>query len=319
MASSRRTAWLLALFVLLPASAVAQKPAPLELGLYAPRLVFESNVKRSDYVRRVAETLSAAAGVPVRGRAFTRAEDLATFIAAGRLDLALVDASVLLDRPKRFVVLARGSGPLGTTPEQVLLSGNKARGLNAVEGKRVGILDSGRRELALLSNHTFEGELSVKSWFGRVRRAGDTAELLAWLRAERVDCAVVYSHYEKTPGLHVVARLKGLALPILVSLKSESTEPVRAALERARGTGLSIPAVGPLDRLASASADGLKSLREAVRLAPGQRPVRRAVWAPGRTETLPLEGLTPKPRRRYPLPAFRGQWRRPGLPEEVQP
>ncbi len=140
-------------------------------------------------------------------------------------------------------------------------------------------------------------------------RAADMGEIMRWLQGGRIDCTVGYAHDAATRKLHVVARLQGMPLPLLVGVPGAVPDGLRAAIRKAGDAGILLPALGPMDRLRVATSDGLDGLRRATKLAPGRRQVRRAVWSPLPSERLPLESFQPKPRQQYSLPAATGRWR----------
>lgn len=304
--------------VLLCAPAAAEEP--LELGLYAPRLVFKSAVAQKTYARQIAAAISKASGLPMEGRAFTRASDLESFVSAGRLDLVLVDSTVLVDTTELvhndgFDVVGIGSGPEGRRPKMAVLSKTPGRGINAFEGQKLALL-AGTLERHLASNLLLEGEVDVGRFFQKARVAPDMSEIVRWLDTGRADVTIGYASVGKAHGLHVVSKLVGFSLPVLAIPAGKLSEAQRGRLHAALARRIVVPAHGPMTRLvAESSGDPAAALRRAASLKPGQRAVRRAVWAPLRVERLGDDAVVVKPSGRYPLPVPTGRWRVPDYPD----
>ena len=302
---------LIALFFWAPAW--AQKP--LELGTYSPRLHHADSAARTAWARKAADALAQATGLAVNGRAFARAHDLRAYRRSGRLHLALIDVAAVIDGGRSYLVLGRGSGPRGAAPTYAVLGGKGKKGLNACEGKRLGLLDTGPDEVAITSNHALEGEIAIDRFFSKVLRAGDVGELEAWVRTGRVDCMLGYSARGSKAGLGVVAPLAGMPLPLLVEVDGRLDTEQRFAIQKALKAGIPLPPAGPLRTLVAGGGRALDAVRQAARRPPGQRAVRRAVWSPGTPERLAPDTWRIRPRGKYPLPKPLNRWRIPDFPE----
>ena len=299
------------------ASAGADVPK-LELGVYVPRLALSDNAARTAHARKVAAALSKASGLPIAGRAFSRAADLRSFVRAGRLDLVLLDPVLVADEPTFYRVLAEGIGEAGAAGRELAVLARKAtRGLGGLEGRRIAIVDTGTAEVRLISNYALEGEADIRTFFSKVVRAADVVQAASWIRARRADCMVAPASLASGQGLHVVSRLRALPLPLLAEVAGEralGAEP-RAALEAALQREVQLGTAGPLVALRASSGGhaALSSLREALSLPPGQRPVRSAVWSPSKVEQSPR--WRAEARGVHQLPRAHKRWRIPEFEE----
>lgn len=312
----------IALVVALWTPALAQAPpdgAALELGVWTPRLEFASAVERAEWATRLAVVLARVTGLRFDARAFTEWSDLQAFLQAGRMDVLLADPTALLEQGGRWEILAVGSGPLGQTPPlAVLAPGAPQRGVNALEGRGVALTHATQAELRVLSNHAFEGELSVERFFGRVVWGRDHARVDAALRAGRAGCTIGYAEGASARGLHVVAELRPLPLPVLAGLRGAVSDDLMRTIRRAiAGEGLAIPRSGPLSRLRLPATDPIAPLRDAMALELGQRVVRHAVWSPAPVWRLDVREWPVQPRGRYPLERPPDPWRLPEFPASV--
>ena len=298
-----------------PIVAFAQEPIALELGVYAPRLYFEDNVSRTRFARAVARKLSEVSGQPIRGRAFTQIGDLRAFMNAKRLDLGLVDVSMVASMSSKVRVLGVGVGASGASPSYAVLTRNSMQGIHSLRGNRLALVKTGPRELSLTSNFALEGEISVAKFFGTIRWASDVAEILGWLRSGQVDCTIAYASLAKRNGLHVAATLRGMPMPQFVAVRGRLSSEQRSAIERALRDGVSIGGAWPIKRLTTASRSRLGAVFGAVAQPPGRRAARRAIWSPASLERLDSKRYQFKTTNDYPLDSVEDRWRLPTFPE----
>jgi len=308
------TALVLGLFAT-PIIAFAQEAIPLELGVYAPRLYFEDNVSRTRFARAVALKLSEQSGLPIRGRAFTQMGDLRAFMNAKRLDLGLVDVSMVASMSSKLRVLGVGVGSSGTAPSYAVLTRNSTHGIRSLRGNRLALVKTGPRELSLASNFALEGEVAVEKFFGTIRWASDVAEILGWLRSGQVDCTIAYASLAKRNGLHVAASLRGMPMPQLVVVRGRLTAEQRSAVEKALKSGVRIGGAWPIRRLTRASRARLGAVFGAVAQPSGRRAARRAIWSPASLERLDSKRYQLKTANDYPLNSVDDRWRLPSFPE----
>ncbi len=310
------TAWVLGLFAS-PVVAFAQEPIPLELGVYVPRLYFEDNVNRTRFARALALKLSEASGEPIRGRAFTQMGDLRAFMNAKRLDLGLVDVSMVASMSSKVRVLGVGVGASGSAPPYAVLTRNSMRGIRSLRGNRLALVKTGPRELSLASNFALEGEVAVEKFFGTIRWASDVAEILGWLRSGKVDCTIAYASLAKRSGLHIAATLRGMPMPQLVAVRGRLSAEQRSAIEKALGAGVSIGGPWPIKRLTKSSRSRLGAVFGALAQPSGRRAARRAIWSPASLERLDSKRYQFKTANDYPLELVDDRWRLPTFPEVV--
>jgi hypothetical protein len=197
------------------------------------------------------------------------------------------------------------------------LSRSAVVGIRSLEGRRLALVDAGSREKAVLSNYAFEGEVSVDRFFGRIRVAAEMKEVLGWLDTNRADCTVGYAWLGERTGLHIVARLKGIPLPVLVGFPEKLAREHRERRQRALSHGgLAIPVHGALNRLVQPrQSDPRNPLQSAAALQPGSRALRNALWSPTRAHRLGPELQAVRPRGSYPLPQPVNPWRIPDFAE----
>jgi len=236
---------------------------PLELGVYLPRLTLVTPEARNAHAEAVGDTLSKALDRPVHGRAFANVSDLDAFIAAGRLDLGLVDIAVLVARPT-LAVLAQGTGPFGRSPAYAVMSRKSFRGINALEGRRLALPKVGPEEAKLLSNFALEGEADITRFFGRLHWSTELTDVAERLGSGRSEVTLAYAALAAPMKLQVAAPLRGMPLPVLVEMGSGLSDSERAALSAAVAKPLPIPAVGPLTHLTAPRGKPADALRRAL-------------------------------------------------------
>ncbi len=286
-----------------------------ELGVYVPRLMFSNNLKHVEYAQDVAAKLSKATGLNFNGRAFSRHRDLSTFVAAGRIDLVLADVGVIAADMRRYNILGAGTGPEGASPAYAVLAPTAVRGVKYLEGQRLVLPDASMRELSLISNRAFEGELGINSYFGVVQWVHDLPEIVGRLRTGRADCTVGYVSQGRQAGLSVVAQLAGIPLPLLAAVKGRLTTEQITTLSSALSLRINLRPVGPMTSLSKTKTGDIAAIVRAIALPPGQRPVRRAVWSPAPHETAHPTFYRPHASGPHKLPPLKQRWRVPQYPE----
>ena len=101
----------------------------------------------------------------------------------------------------------------------------------------------------------------------------------------------------------------------IASLGDVSLVKGEAALRSAlRGVGLSLPKVGPMNRLTIVNQATLPHLESAISRPPGQASPRRPVWSPVPVEPLKREYKVKRRGQVQLGPALR-RWRRPSFPD----
>lgn len=293
----------------LAALAVTQ---PVELGVWAPRVLPGDPIARAEWARRAGEQLSAAAGFAVDGRAFSAFGDLETFVRSGRLTLVLVDPLGALALGSDGRVLGQGTGVEGPEPRLAVLTRGGERGVATLAGKSLGVVRSTSAEWSLVAQLGFFGQLDPSTYFG-LRRESELDQLAEWVQADTLDGMVAYQAQAGRWGLKVTATLGRLPLPVLLEVRGGLTDPQRTQLSAAlRGEGVVLPEVpgGLLGRVQALSKDYLASVRKALDGGPGPQ---RAVWAPGASLSIDPE-LKPVPRKLPPLEPPRDRIRVPDFP-----
>jgi hypothetical protein len=300
-----------------PSFAQEKDTRTFDLAVYIPRLLFADNVARSLYAREVAATLSKASGLKISGRAFTRHSDLNNFINSGRVDLVLADIGLVAVNPRRYRVLASGTGPEGNVPAYAVMSYQSFTGIRALKGRRLGLPDATLNEVSLVSNIPLEGEVAVDHFFGAIRWAYDMGELMGWLKTGRVDCALGYAALARKQGLKIVSTLRGVPLPVLAVVSRRIQGASFSKLKKSIGQhGLDLPPHGLLTRLAPARLDLLSEMAKMAGLNPGERPAATSIWSPMHLERLPIGNYGVKSQHTVDLGTIRDRWRTPAYTDQ---
>ncbi|MCA9543623.1 MAG: PhnD/SsuA/transferrin family substrate-binding protein [Myxococcales bacterium] len=249
----------LALGLTAPALAQDAGPPPPDearvLGVYAPRLAFDSGVARSRYAADLAAALTQATGLPFKGRGFASSGAFAEQVAAGKVTVALVDAQVQARRG--FTALAQGQqgGRPAAPLVLVVAPGVKGDGLLALKGKRLADVPVDTGDAGFVANFLMQGEVAGE-FFKAGRSAHDVQGAVALVKLGKADAA--FTPADRTEGLRTVFRSRPVPLPVLVlvdaSLPAEQAAALRQAAPR-----LKVP--GPLDGFGAVDSGGLQALR----------------------------------------------------------
>ena len=214
-----------------------------------------------------------------------------------------------------MTLLASGTGPAGRAPPYAVMASKPGRGINALEGRPMALPKAGAAEAKVLSNFALEGEARVKAFFGRVHWSNDLPEIARRTQTGLAAGTMAYEALAERLKLHVVATLRGMPLPALAEVGMALSDEQRAKLSGALTGGLALPPAGLMTGLVAPKPTEIADITRALQLAPGQRPVRRAIWSPTAVERIRAEDAKVGPRGRYPLNTPAGRWREPAFPD----
>jgi hypothetical protein len=178
---------------------------PLTIAIFAPNAPFESGTERFAFINRLAQQVTAAAGVPATGKAFARSSDLETAIRNKQVDFAVIDGVYLAERGVPFQVLATATSGGDIAPKWALFSGTVAR-VEELQGKKLSMAASGPRDAEFVSNALFDGELQVGKFFSTRQTAPDIASAVAAVNLKKADA--VFAPQGQGKGLKMLFEVR---------------------------------------------------------------------------------------------------------------
>jgi len=162
----------LTLALLLVGGVASAQQKPLRIALYAPNAPFASGIDRANFVSRLAQQISSVAGVPAKGDAYARANDLEQAIQKKQVDFAVLDGVYLAQRNVPYQCVATATVGGETAPKWALFA-NGASDVKSLQGKKLSMAATGGRDDDFIGNGLFDGELSTKKFFAQVAKAPD--------------------------------------------------------------------------------------------------------------------------------------------------
>ena len=211
---------------------------PLVLGLYEPYLPFASPLKRVDFVRALAESLSRSTGLRIRGEAYSKATDLRRDAESGKVQLALLNSQFFseerqdFDWDPRLTAVLRGRT---SRPFAIFVGvGIDAKHLSDLRGHRLAVVTAGRKDRRFIMNALLWGELRHEAFFADFVQVPDVAGALGALAFDRADAALLpdldYRHVGKTGrGVRRLVSAARAACPVL-AVSSKVPESVARRL-----------------------------------------------------------------------------------------
>ena len=189
----KRLAVMLTMFAaLLGARAASAQPAgkKLSIAIFAPNAPFPSGNDRFNFVQRLAQQITSAAGVPAEGKAFARAADLEAAIKAKQVDFAVIDGVYLAETGVRYGVMAIATTGGETSPKWALFSATVGS-VQELQGKRLSRATAAAgRDDAFIENGIFDGELQVKKFFAGTSTAPDIVSAITAVSLKKADAVV---------------------------------------------------------------------------------------------------------------------------------
>jgi len=202
---------------LAPAATLAQ-PAQRELviGLFAPSAPFNGPAQRLEFVRAVADHVSAQTGRRVIGRVFANGGALSSAIRAGEVQFAVVDAPYAAAIGQPYDILASALRGNGAVAAWQLVATGGVRSLADLRGKTVAIPSVGARAGQFVANALLGGEVEP-GYFARIVEAPDALSAVTMVGAGRADAALVPSGIELAAGTRPVLTVASIGWPMFVA------------------------------------------------------------------------------------------------------
>ena len=228
---------------------------PLVIAIFAPNAAFESGGARFEFVNRLAQQITSAAGVPAEGKAFARASDLEAAIRNKQVDFAILDGVYLAERGVPYNVLATATSGGDTAPRWALFT-STAASVQELQGKKLTMASAGPRDSAFIENALFDGELQIAKFFAARSSAPDLNSAVASVNLKKADA--VFAPETQGKGLRKIFDAGRVPNPafceISTSLSADVVNKVKQAV-------LSHGAAGPaLDGWKPSGADAYKAL-----------------------------------------------------------
>jgi hypothetical protein len=267
----------------------------LTVGVFAPAAPFEGAAARLELATKLAGVLGKAVGADGVGRVYGRAGDFAAAVKKGEVQVAVVDATYLAAAGGGTVIAASVRGGDGSRAWQIVARGG-AKGVLALQGKKLLVPSVGGREADFVLNALFGGELG-KGFFASIASSPDTASTLAALGLGKADAAVVPAEADLPTGVSRVASLPAIPGPVLV-VYGTTTADRRSALASAAAGWKGDAAIGGFKL---ADGDAVRALARRYTSQPRRGPmavpsVRIVVGELVADRTLAITALDPKQR-----------------------
>jgi hypothetical protein len=194
------------------------QPAGRELviGLYAPSAPFPGTAQRLEFVRGLAEHVSAQIGRPVQGRVFAAAGALSAAIKGGEIQFAVLDAPYAAEVGMPYDILAAAvRGDSAVTPWR-LVAGPGVRSLADLRGKTIAMPGIGPRDGQFIANTLLDGEVEP-GFFGKIAPAPDALSAVTMVSVGRAQAAFVPSAIDLPGGVRTVVTLDAIGWPMFVA------------------------------------------------------------------------------------------------------
>ena len=206
------------------AAGPAAAAAPHVVGVYAPLVFFANSSARNQYAANVAQALSAATGLPMRGRGFSKGfGDGVDFAIVGATQLARAGYTPLAQatwrgKAKRPMVLVVGGGVVG---------GN----IGALQGAKLARPPVPKAE-AFVVNYLLQRQVDAGYFGAAARKPADAQGALSLVRLGRADATFTFAGSEA--GLRRVFTSRPMPLPAFVQVRRdippETVAKVKAAI-----------------------------------------------------------------------------------------
>jgi len=197
-------------------SAEAQRAAELVIGLYAPSAPFSGPAQRLEFVRALADHVSAQIGRPVIGRVFAASAALASAIRAGDVQFAVIDAPYAAAAGMPYDVLASAVRGGSAVASWQLVVSPGVRSLADLRGKTIAIPIVGTRAGLFVANSLLGGEVEP-TYFAKIAEAPDALSAVTMVGAGRAQAALVPSGIELPGGTRPAVTVATIGWPMFVA------------------------------------------------------------------------------------------------------
>lgn len=234
----------------------AQEGRVYTVALYAPGLDFGDGVAKAGFVERAAQALSQRTGLPCRGVAFARAEDLQAQVKDQKIDFAILGgdfyAASGLGKPLAW---ASGAAPLALVARP-----GEAGSLAKLKGKTLILPPPGAAYEGFVTSTALDHEAKAKNFF-KIKYTKDVESAVAAVNLGQADLTVALEPYALRSGLSVVYRVQGAGpLPVAVQV-NEGLDPATAKVFADAFPGLGLEGPGGLFQGFGGGGEGVKAFR----------------------------------------------------------